>query len=390
SSSERGRTDVTSQFFDKKKTIFPKYHIVHSARKEKPARLISPFIVSKALTDSLGPKYKVTKLASGDLLLELVGITQISKLADIETFGDIPVSVTPHRSLNTLRGIISDNDFLHLTEEEMLEGLSEQNVTNVYRIKICKENKEIPTKHLVLTFASCTLPESIQVGYAKISVRPYIPNPRRGFKCQRFGHGSRSCRGRNTCAKCASNDHKSEDCDAAPRCANCEGNHAAYSRLCPVWKNEKEIITIKTKENVTFKEARQRYAMTRSSFSFTAHTNFADVVRGHGAPQRPSAPAQLTLSEVEAGPSAPLADAARAAMPPPQTSPSTSKSAARKASPIREKSTTPLLVGSPRNSSASTEAMDKTRSSPQPQRRRGSLDHKKEKTLITGPQQGGT
>ncbi|XP_077486525.1 uncharacterized protein LOC144097762 [Amblyomma americanum] len=274
---KRGRTDVTSQFFNKKKATFPKYHIVHRERKENPARLISLFIVSKVLTDSLGPKYKVTKLASGDLLLELVDIIQISKLADIETFGDISVSVTPHRSLNTVRGVISDNDFLNLTEEEMLEGLSEQNVTNVYRIKICKENKEIPKKHMVLTFASCTLPESIQVGYAKISVRPYIPNPRRCFKCQRFGHGSQSCRGRDTCAKCASNDHKFEDSDASPRCANCEGDHAAYSRSCPAWKKEKEIIIIKTKENVTFKEARQRYAMTRSTFSLNAHTNFADV-----------------------------------------------------------------------------------------------------------------
>ncbi|KAK8771786.1 hypothetical protein V5799_024970 [Amblyomma americanum] len=137
-------------------------------------------------------------------------------------------------------------------------------------------------------------------------------------------------------------------------------------------------------------EARKRYAMSQGTFSLTPHTNFADVVRGRGASHRSQAPAQFTPSEAEAGPSAPLADAARAAMPPPTTGRPSSKSAARKASPVREKSTTPLPAGSPRNSSASMEAMDTSQSSPRSQRRRGSLDRKKEKTTITGPQQGGT
>lgn len=181
-------------------------------------------------------------MSSGDLLLELRDNVQYSKLSNIVSIGDIPVSVTSHRSLNTVRGVISEIDFVHLTEKEMLEGLADQDVIDVHRIKIRKDNKEIDTKHLILTFNSNTLPESIEVGYLKIDVRPYIPNPRRCFNCQRFGHGSQSCRGRKTCAKCASKEHVSENCDAAPHCANCEGEHAAYSRACPSWKKRDNYI----------------------------------------------------------------------------------------------------------------------------------------------------
>lgn len=49
---------------------------------------------------ALGPSYKVTKLASGDLFLEVQNKAQVCKLANIP-FADIPISITPHRSLNT-------------------------------------------------------------------------------------------------------------------------------------------------------------------------------------------------------------------------------------------------------------------------------------------------
>ena len=35
------------------------------------------------------------------------------------------------------------------------------------------------------------------------------------------------------------------------------GEHAATSRTCPVWKREKEIVTIKYKESLSFPEARK-------------------------------------------------------------------------------------------------------------------------------------
>ncbi|XP_077492145.1 uncharacterized protein LOC144103245 [Amblyomma americanum] len=288
----------------KKKQSFPKFHVIHSEQSDQSARIISPFIIEKYLTGAFGFGYKATKMASGDLLLELRDSIQHPKLSNIVSMGDIPVSISAHRSLNTVRGVISEYDFLHLTEQEIKEGLAEQNVFDVHRIKIRKEGKEIPTKHIVLIFAHSTLPDSIEVGYRKINLRPYIPNPRRCFNCQKFGHGSGSCRGRKTCAKCASNDHSSDDCDGTPRCANCEGDHAVYSRACPSWKKEKAIITLKTTENISFNEARRRCTQT-STFSFTAKTNFADVVRGRGAPQQVSAPAQATRSEPMVGPSAP-------------------------------------------------------------------------------------
>lgn len=101
--------------------------------------------------------------------------------------------------MNSARGVLSDTGLLDLSETELLEGWKDQNAINVKQIVIRRNNQEISTKHLILTFAASELPQSIETGYTKTPIRPYIPNPRRRFQCQRFGNGSQSCRARPTC-----------------------------------------------------------------------------------------------------------------------------------------------------------------------------------------------
>ncbi|KAH8035163.1 hypothetical protein HPB51_004404 [Rhipicephalus microplus] len=69
-------------------------------------------------------------MASGDLLLELPEKHHYEKLGSLKAFGNIPVSVSPHRSMNTSRGVVSEADLLEMSEEELLEGWKEQNVTD--------------------------------------------------------------------------------------------------------------------------------------------------------------------------------------------------------------------------------------------------------------------
>ncbi|GFU42943.1 uncharacterized protein TNCV_3140981 [Trichonephila clavipes] len=102
-----------------------------------------------------------------------------------------------------------------------------------------------------------TQPKTIKAGYFNCKIRPYIPNPLRCFKCQRFGHSQTSCRGQLTCSRCASAGHSSTDCAIEPKCINCLQSHASDSKLCPTWKLEKQIQEIKTNKNISYSEARK-------------------------------------------------------------------------------------------------------------------------------------
>lgn len=124
----------------------------------------------------------------------------------------------------------------------------------------------------MLTFEPHTLPPTVKAGYLNCKVRPYIPNPCRCVCCQRFGHASESCRGRPICGRCRNPNHPAENCKTTEKCVNCDGPYLAYSRSCPAWKREKEVITLKVKENLSFPEARRR-------LSFLQKRSFAKVAR---------------------------------------------------------------------------------------------------------------
>ncbi|GFU90551.1 uncharacterized protein TNCV_2574841 [Trichonephila clavipes] len=217
----------------------------------------SPFAIQKALQGIGGNPKSVKKLRSGDLLIETLSALQRKSFLLAKTFIDSNLTVTPHKSLNSCRGVISEPDLLYASEGEILEGLSDQGVTQVRRITILKDSTRLPTKHIILSFNSPKLPTTIKAGYLSCKIRPYIPNPLRCFKCQRFGHSQTSCRGQLTCSRCASVGHASTDCILEPKCFNCSQPHTADSKLCPKWKSEKQIQEIKTNKNITYVEARK-------------------------------------------------------------------------------------------------------------------------------------
>ncbi|XP_067122113.1 uncharacterized protein [Centruroides vittatus] len=234
----------------------PAYLIVH-ATGETSLSKCSPFLIQKLFESTIGHLKKIQKLRSGDLLVEAASPQQSAKLLKTKSLGDINVTITPHTSLNSSRGVISEIDLMSEDESDIQINLSDQGVTAVRRISIRRDGKLIPTKHLILTFGKPTLPSFVTAGYLRCPVRPYIPNPLRCFKCQRFGHSQTSCRGKSVCAQCGTEGHESTDCKSIPCCVNCKDAHPSYSRKCPAWQREKEVQRVKTVNNLSYLEARR-------------------------------------------------------------------------------------------------------------------------------------
>lgn len=237
---------------------------------------MSPFLIQKGFIGIGGNPKSVKKLKSGDFLIETTSDIQTNCFLAAKSISSIPISVSPHNSLNSSRGVISEPDLQNCTEEEIVHELSSSGVTHVKRITIKRANEFIKTKHLILTFNTPNIPSYINAGYLRCSVRPYVPNPLRCFKCQRFGHSKIACRGKETCPKCGNNspDHNSEDCTAEFKCVNCSGPHPSYSRVCPQWQLEKKIQETKTERNLSYPEARNIVASCylKPNITFAAAT----------------------------------------------------------------------------------------------------------------------
>ncbi|XP_055951582.1 uncharacterized protein LOC129987649 [Argiope bruennichi] len=236
---------------------FVRYLILTTTDKSRNLFSFSPFAIHKAITGIGGEPKSVKKLKSGDFLIETLSSSQTKSFLNAKTLLDIPISITPHKSLNSVRGVISEPDLLNTSDSDILESFSDQGVIHVLRITVRKGTEFQPTIHIILTFNKTQLPKSIKAGYLHCRVRPFIPNPIRCYKCQRFGHLRTACRGNMVCARCVSVGHSIIDCQLEPKCANCAQPHESSSKYCPTWKHEKEIQKLKAQKNISYAEARK-------------------------------------------------------------------------------------------------------------------------------------
>ena len=241
---------------NKSKTLssktWPRFLVIGSSLKK-----LSPFAIQKGLEGLAGEPKRVKKLRSGSLLIECATERHSKNLLKSKLLCNISINVTPHTTLNSLKGVVRSKDLEGVSEEEICENLSSEGVFSVKRIKVRRNNQLVTTYTLILTFNTPTLPDSVNAGYLRIPVVPCIPNPLRCLKCQTFGHGQNTCRGRLICARCGQFDHESKTYQNEIACTNCDGKHFAYSRECSGWKMEKTVQQVKVEKNLSFIEARK-------------------------------------------------------------------------------------------------------------------------------------
>ena len=226
----------------------------------------------------IGTPKNIKRLRSGDVLVECASLTQSNLLLKTSTLGNtgISISPSPHRSLNSSKGVIRCPDLRDMTSDEILTELKPQGVSEVRRLTLTRPDGPLLTNTYFLTFNSPNPPSHIQAGYLQISVSPYIPNPLRCYKCQRYGHGKNFCRSHERCANCGDQNHTLTDCKVNSCCIICTGPHPASSKDCPQWKKEKEIIKIKFTQKITYPEAK-RIAEDNTQKANTP--TFAQIVR---------------------------------------------------------------------------------------------------------------
>ena len=254
-------TDEESIKYTKKTKVttsntWPRFLII-SSTDDGALKKLSPFAIQKGLVGLAGEPKSVKKLKDGSLLVECRTDSHSKCLLKATSLCNIHIKVTPHPSLNTVKGVIRSRDLEGVSDDEMCENLSSQGVSTVKRIMVRRNDILVPINTFILTFRKHTLPQSIKAGYLNIPVDPYVPNPLRCFKCQKYGHGQNTWRNKMTCARCGQIDHDSKSCKKDIQCANCKGNHFAYSRECARWKVEKRVQQVKVEKHISFYEARK-------------------------------------------------------------------------------------------------------------------------------------
>ena len=203
-----------------------------------------------------------------------------------------PVEVTePFTKVNkpnlSNRGIIFgvEDD---ITNEELSNALG----VRAERIIKRRGGAMVRTAQVILHFEGPML-EYVRLGWKRHRVSPYIPEPVRCFKCQRYGHIASNCSSREAemphlrwpasiRGVYESKDHRTEK---KAVCPNCRGPHPASYQGCPAFKQAKVIRKIQANEGISYADAVKKHkaaANHPTNQPTDVHTRPADVT---GNPQ---------------------------------------------------------------------------------------------------------
>ncbi|XP_064475742.1 uncharacterized protein LOC135389638 [Ornithodoros turicata] len=262
---------------------------------------MSPFFIEKAVASLSKHVTEIKRMRSGDLLIKCTSETDCDTILNAHDMLGKRISASLHKTLNTSRGVISVSELIDVPVEEILINLKDQDVIDVRKIKIRKNNEYITTRNIILTFDRPTLPDKLKVGYLSADVRPYVPNPLRCFRCNRFGHAADSCRGSACCARCGKSEHETKECKGPDCCVNCSSNHPSYSRSCTKWKYEKEVLHVKVTQNINYPEARKKVAPIFFEKSFATAVKQKVKLVTQSTQTEPPTTTQTNTSEVRGG-----------------------------------------------------------------------------------------
>ena len=258
------KTPLDGPFVDELGTStgsWPRYLVMTSTDGGKTLSMLSPFAIHKGVKGIAGGEVTIKRQFSGDIYLTCSKKSQSDNLLKCVLFGGVaPVAVTAHKSLNSSKGVVRNWELARTDPDEIKENVPM--ITDVQSIVIKRNNTEIKTNTLILTFNTPKIPDSLKICYLNIPVSQYVPNPIRCYKCQRFGHVTSKCKHNEVCARCSATGHKDDTCTKEHKCFNCEENHASYNKKCSFYKREYDIQHIRVSQNVSFFEARAIYQKT--------------------------------------------------------------------------------------------------------------------------------
>lgn len=171
---------------------------------------------------------------------------QVEKLMAMKTLADgTKVKISKHPVLNKSRCVVSCLDVKDASDDELMDCLAPQGVSEFRRIKrrTGKEQYE-NTASIILTIEGTVVPNHIDFGWLRCKTRPYYPAPMVCYQCWSFGHTKKRCQqSQPTCGNC-SQGHVTDEtnrCNTDPFCKRCNSaSHSLSSRKCPTYVEESD------------------------------------------------------------------------------------------------------------------------------------------------------
>lgn len=250
-----------------------------------------PFLIRKSVEAYMGTKITSAYPEKKGLsyVIKLRNRLQIEKLMKLDQLNDgFQVRVSTHPVYNYSKCVISCEESIKYSDDQIKEHLQDQGVVEIRRITRPGEGKDrIATPTVILTIEGTVIPPNVDFGWIRCRTRPYYPSPMLCYGCFEYGHTRAKCsQTEPTCGKCSGIHMITPDipCSANPYCKHCKTDlHSVSSRQCPAYQKEVEIQHLKVDNGISYPAARRAYNLQHSQQSMAAvvtaenDKRFADI-----------------------------------------------------------------------------------------------------------------
>jgi len=222
-------------------------------------------MIQKCFTQELGAKPRTIRSKSEtDFIIEVNNENESKAILTITKINNVDVEITECSNINQSMGLVyiydynvPDSDFVKYSED-LKNEFKLVHVQKAFWI----ETKNITATPLILTYREKEPPKflNIIVEQSKTKVFDYFERPMMCQDCLDYGHTAKRCqKSTPICAKCNTKGHSKKKCRKNETiCQHYEDDHQSFSRKCPRYKLEIEVIKIQTRERVSKSEAKRR------------------------------------------------------------------------------------------------------------------------------------